>query len=173
MKRFQFSFRTVAIFVTVFCCLLGTFPVSFGSTPRVTGMWIQSPRFCPPSQPMIGFVREQFSKQLTAYYVCVWCYDGTSVPAAVAYLSDTAPARPVAFNQSDFQFQTMRFPLTRGWKIALSIVALLLFGWYPISGCRRLTRGKDMSWWWLFRFILGLAATDAMACCLLMFTFKR
>jgi len=170
MKRFQFTLRTVAIFVTVFCCLLGMFPVTFGHTPRVTGMWIQSPRFWPPSQVMIGVVRENMTTKLTAYYVCVWCYEGTSVPAAIAYVSDAMPA---GVSQDGFQLQTMRFPLTRGWKIALSIVALLLFVWYPISGCRRLTRGKDMSWWWLFRFILGLAATDAMACCLLMFTFKR
>ena len=170
MNRFQFTLRTVAIFVTVFCCLLGMFPVTFGSTSRVAGAWIQSPRFWPPSQVMVGVVREKMTTELTAYYVCVWCYEGTSVPAAVVYVSDS-PAASVF--QSGFQVQTMYFPLTRGWKIALSIAAGLLFVWYPISGWHKLTRGKDMSWWWLFRFILGLAATDAMACCLLNFAFQR
>lgn len=170
MKRYQYSFRTVAITVTVFCCLLGTFPITFGNTPRVSGVWIQSPRFWPPSQVMIGFVRERMTAECEAYYVAIWMYEGTSVPFAVAYLWDT-PAQRVY--QSGFQVQTMRFPLTRGWQIALPIAAVVLFVWYPISGWRRLSSSKDMSWWWLLRFIIGLAATDAAACCLLTFAFQR
>jgi len=172
--RLQYSLKTVAIFVTVFCCLLGMFPVTYGIESRVSGVWIHSPRLWSPSQPMIGFVRQKFGKTLNAYYVCMWCYEQTSVPAAVVYLADTSSSRPVSFNQSAFQVQTMDFPLTSGWKIALSIMAALLFVWYPLTACRKSTRRTGVIFgWWLLRLCVGIATTQLMGWCLLNFAFQR
>lgn len=113
--RLQYSLRTAAIIAAVFCCLLSIFPVKFGRSQRVTGMWIHSPRFWSPSKAMIGFVAEKFP-DCQAYYIAAWVYEGTSVPWAVAYVVDS-PAKRVY--QRGLQIQTMRFPLTRIWSLFL------------------------------------------------------
>lgn len=55
-----------------------------------------------------------------AYYACVWCYDGTSTPAAIVY--EVSPHHEVII-------QTMPFPVKQEWRALLTCVALVLFCW--------------------------------------------
>jgi len=130
MKRFQISLRTVAITVTVFCCLLGMFPIDVDSRHNLAGLWVGSPRCFPPSEPMVGFIWQRYRPTHDVYYACLYCYDETSVPAAIIYESETIGA----VQQGGFSVQTLNRPLTPGWTLVVMLVFLAI-AWFPIHIC--------------------------------------
>lgn len=165
--KLRFSLRTVAITVTVFCCLLSIFRVTVASGNSVSGAWIQ-PRYWsnPKAKPLVGFVREN-STDHAAYYVAVWLYKDISTPLAFVYVSESPVPKVV---KSGFHLQTAAAPVTKGWKITLGILAAVVFFWYPIRGLRTVMSGKGVP---AIPFVLKLLLTQPFSMVLIDFAFRR
>ncbi len=137
--RFQFSLRTAAIIVAVFCYLLVNFPrcakvagwvtgfpvdcgfpVTDRPTYELSGLWVWSHRLAgKPSRPLVGFVYERRPPFFEVRYLCVWCYERTSTPFAIVYTIE-----PKA--DAGWHIQTMPNDVTTGCKIALTLPILFL-----------------------------------------------
>lgn len=166
--KIRFSLRTVAITVTVFCCLLSIFRVTVSSGKSVSGAWIHS-RYCsdPKAKPLVGFVREKAADKHVAYYVAVWLYKDINTPLAFVYVSESPVPKVV---KSGFHLQTAAAPVTKGWKITLGILAAVVFFWYPIRGLRTVMAGNGVP---AIPFVIKLLMTQPVSMVLIDFAFRK